>query len=133
MRLKRDRFERLTGRKAEAAPLPPPAPEPQPAAKPAIETAPLDIARLERRLKIMQADLNALPQRIVVPAPRVEPPAPSVFQVDMVMLDNRLAQMQQELRNLAERRETETVWVFDVKRNQKGQIERVEAKKAETE
>lgn len=134
MRLKRDRFEKLVGRKkAEAAPPPPPPPPPPPEPEPIIVAAPAgdtDTSRLERRLKIIQADLNSLPSRLAGIGPQA--PQQVAPTVDPAYLDYRLSQMEDNLRAVMAKQSAET-WVFDVKRNPKGQIERVEAKKAEIE
>lgn len=131
MRLKRDRFNRLTGKAA-----PPPAPAPEPAPEPPMPVAApsIDVSALERKLEGLEKMMSgvfvsqARMARRALDEPEVAPSAPP----DPV-LNARLASMEANLRALA-KKETGETWLFSVKRDGSGRISTVEAtKKAETD
>lgn len=127
MRLKRDRFNRLTGK---AAPPPAPAPEPpMPVAAPSI-----DVSALERKLEGLEKMVSGVFVAQARMARQVsDEPEPPPAPLPDPALNARLASMEANLRALAKKKSDEK-WLFSVKRDSNGRISAVEAtKKDETD
>jgi hypothetical protein len=132
VRLKRDRFDRLTGK----APPPAPAPVPEPVAAPPMPVAApsIDVSGLERKLEGLEKMMGNvfLSQAIMERKLSSEAHAPAAPPLDLA-LALRLSSMEAKLRTLV-RQKPEEKWHFSVKRDAGGRISAVDAtKKTETD
>lgn len=132
MRLKRDRFNRLTGK----VPPPAPAPVPEPVAAPPMPVAApsIDLSGLERKLEGLEKMVSGVFVAQARMARRVsDEPEPPPAPLPDPALNARLASMEANLRTLAKKKSDEK-WLFSVKRDSNGRISAVEAtKKDETD